>query len=542
VIEVTKTISHPAPFIRDKKKKGLQRGGQAKVRSLLTPEQQLVHQAIKNPVLGMRSFVKKSLFDFIRYFWSEYSQETFEPNWHINYICEQCEKVIRRVAQNKPKKHDLVINVPPGSTKTAIVSIFLPIWTWVNWLDIKFITGSYTMPLSLESAEYSRDIIRSERFQEMFPEIGIKEDKDTKSNFRVIRREQHVIGKVPRIITGGNRFSTSVAGTVTGYHGHVLIVDDPIDPQRAVSETEVKKANYWMDNTLPFRKVNKEVSVTIVIMQRLHQSDPTGHWLKKRMKKKNPRLKHICIPGEINNYRDMVKPKHLIKNYSPEGLLDPKRLSQKALDDFLDLGQFTYGGQIGQNPIPLGGGMFKTDNISIVERPPDPILVTDIIRYWDKAGTQGAGAYTVGVKMLKTVSGHIYVTDLKRGQWASEEREKIIKQTAEADGVDCKVYVEQEPGSGGLESADATLKNLSGFSCYKDRPVGDKTLRADPYSVQVNLGMVRMLSAKWNDDYIEELSNFPNSTYKDQTDASSGCFAKLSNKKRAKVGRRNRDN
>ena len=98
--------------------------------------------------------------------------------------------------------------------------------------------------------------------------------------------------------------------------------------------------------------------------------------------------------------------------------------------------------------------------------------------------------------------------------------------------------MEQEPGSGGKESAEATIKNLMGFSVYKDRPVGDKVKRADPFSVFVNNGNVRMLRAFWNDLYIDELTNFPNSTFKDQTDASSGAFAKLSEKKKVIISSR----
>src|SRR5690606_19446496 len=97
------------------------------------------------------------------------------------------------------------------------------------------------------------------------------------------------------------------------------------------------------------------------------------------------------------------------------------------------------------------------------------------------------------------------------------------------------VAVEQEPGSGGKESAEATVKNLAGFVAVKDRPTGDKAYRADPYSVQVNEGNVRLLVGAWNEDYIEELKHFPNSTHKDQTDASSGAFASVTKYKKAGV-------
>lgn len=501
----------------------------------------IISSAINNPMQSMRELVKGNLFLFLKYLWSEYSQDEFKPNWHIEYICNELEIVARKVAAGLKNDYDIVINVPPGSTKTAIVSIMFPIWCWVNWFNLRFITASYTRDLSLESAEYSRDIIRSDKFKRLFPEIGVKQDKDTKSNFRIVKYDHVHAGRPPREIRGGNRFSTSVGGTVTGFHGHINIVDDPIDPLRTTSEQEIKKANYWMDNVLPFRKADKEVTCTIMIMQRLHQDDPTGHWLKrlKEDPEKTTPIRHICIPGEIKNYRENVKPAHLVKYYSKDGLLDPRRLSWVSLRKYESLGQYTYGGQIGQDPVPLGGGMFEVDKFRIVDTIPPSHQIKDIIRYWDKAGTEGGdGPFSVGVKMAKLADGSFLVMDVKRGRWSTHKREEIILQTAEADGKMVKVYVEQEPGSGGKESAESTIKNLSGFSVYRDKPVGDKALRADPFSVQVNESNVALLYGRWNSEYIEELKHFPNSMFKDQTDASSGAFSKLTNKKKVRISSR----
>jgi predicted phage terminase large subunit-like protein len=94
-----------------------------------------------------------------------------------------------------------------------------------------------------------------------------------------------------------------------------------------------------------------------------------------------------------------------------------------------------------------------------------------------------------------------------------------------------EVWVEQEPGSGGKESAEGTIRNLAGFRVYAEHPTGDKVHRADPYSVQVNVGAFQILTAMWNRDFIEEHRFFPFSTYKDQVDASSGAFNKLVGKK-----------
>ena len=509
-------------------------------RTLLSSNQK-AKWIIENPYIGQRYLIdtpdlkekdNSSLFQFIKYFWDEVSTDAFKENWHIKYLCKELEKVANRVAENKPKIHDLIINIPPGTTKTITVSIMFPAWCWTRWYKLRFITSSYSKDLSLESAEYSRDLIRSEKFKQLYPEIAIKDDKDTKSNFKVVKKSNALSpGYTERIQLGGNRYSTSVGGTLTGYHGHILIVDDPLNPKQAVSEKELENALHWMDHTLPTRKTDKANSVTILVMQRLHQNDPTGHILSK--KKKN--VYHISLPGEIQNYRDEVKPDTLIKYYSKDGLLDTKRMSWDVLKDLeADMGQYGYAGQIGQKPTPPGGGMFKIDHFTKVQRLPYPVDYIHTVRYWDKAGSDGKGAFTVGVKMSKLAHGIYIVEDVKRGQWASEQREAIIKQTAVADGRGVEIGIEQEPGSGGKESAESTIRNLAGFSCFLERPTGDKVFRADPYSVQVNNGNVQLLTADWNHTYTDELQNFPFSTYKDQVDASSGAFHKLTGKRIAR--------
>lgn len=478
---------------------------------------------------AQREINNRSLFEFMKYFWPQVSNDEFKSNWHIEYLCKELEKVAIRVAKNLPCKYDLIINVPPGTTKTMTCSIMFPVWCWTQWYWMRFITASYSSPLSLESAEYSRDLIWSDAFREVYPELEIKDDKSAKGNFKVVKKEYIHAGRLPRLIPGGNRFSTSVGATVTGFHGHILIWDDLLNPEEAVSEVKLEAANRWKNQTLSMRKTDKDVSATIGIMQRLHQNDPTADSIKKVKD-----LRHICLPGEIRNYREQLNPPELAKFYKNE-LLDPVRLSWKTLERIEGiLGQYGYAGQIGQNPTPPGGGMFKVDHFNKILTLPSRVNFTMSVRYWDKAGTAGGGAYTAGVRMHQLTNKRWIVDDVKRGQWSTEDREQIIRKTAEADGEGVIVGIEQEPGSGGKDSADATILNLAGFSSFRESPTGDKAFRADPYSVQVNNGNVSLLVGDWNHEYIEELRNFPFSTYKDQVDASSGCFKRLVGKRIAR--------
>jgi predicted phage terminase large subunit-like protein len=397
---------------------------------------------------------------------------------------------------------------------------------------MRFIAASYSDKLSLESAEYCRDLLRSQQFQDMYPDLIIKEDKDVKSNFKVAKREVGAGGvhRTSRILSGGGRVSTSVTGTIMGFHADILIIDDPLNPNQAASDIEIANANHFMEQTLPSRKTDKDITPTILVQQRLHQDDPSGHWLAKQ--KEN--IRHICLPGEIRNFRHKVNPPELMENYIDE-LLDVKRISWKVLKDMeADLGQYGYAGQIGQDPTPPGGGMFKVDRFVIVNSLPNRNEVMHTIRAWDKAGTADGGAYTVGVKMSKLLNNRWIVEDVVRGRWASQERERIIRSVAEADGLGVEIWMEQEPGSSGKESAEGTIRNLAGFRVFAETSSGKKPERADPYSVQVNNGGVMLLNGLWNREYMEECRFFPYSTYKDMVDASSLAWNKLIGKKIAR--------
>lgn len=493
----------------------------------------LMREAIKVPDQVMAERCRRSFFFFMQMHWETIVNDIPKWNWHIPYLASELTVIAERVAALLPKKNDLIINVPPGTTKSLTATIMFPAYCWTRWPWMRFISTSYSGPLSLEHAELSRDVIRSEVYRRLFPYIQIKRDKDTKSNFKIQFAE--VKGGKVFWKNGGNRYSTSVGGTLTGFHGHILLVDDPLDPNRAVSKTELESSNRWIDQTLATRKVEKSITPTVLIMQRLHQNDPTGHVLAK--KKKN--VRRISLPGEIKNFKQYVDPPELADKYV-DGLLDPVRMSHSVMEELeADLGQYGYAGQIGQNPTPPGGGMFKVDHFQMVTSVPSEYNIVTTVRFWDKAGTEEAAtnpqsAYTVGVKMHLLRSGKFLISDVKRGQWSSEIREAIIRQTAEADGPQVYIFHEQEPGSGGKESAQATTRNLSGFVAQADRPIGNKIFRADPYSVQVNNGNILLLVGVWNYEFIEEHRFFPFSTTKDQVDSASGCFGRLTKKKIAR--------
>jgi predicted phage terminase large subunit-like protein len=175
---------------------------------------------------------------------------------------------------------------------------------------------------------------------------------------------------------------------------------------------------------------------------------------------------------------------------------------------------------------PSAGLVFNRDDFQLIPSPPE-VPVQARVRYWDKAGTAGGGAYTAGVRMARTFDGQYVVEDVVRGQWSSLERNKIMLQTALFDGIGCQIWVEQEPGSGGRESADASVRELAGFTVRIERVTGDKATRAAPFSAQVQAHNVLVVRAAWTKAFIDEHDGFPVGRYMDQVDAASGAFNKL---------------
>ena len=500
----------------------------------------LVSQAIQDPYAIRAEACRRNLFVFVQEFWDTVIMQKPVWNWHIAYLCHELQIVAERVGNGLSKEYDLIINVPPGTTKSTLVVQMLPAWTWTRWPWMRHVCGSYSGDLATEHGTLCRQIVNSERYGQLFPYLRLDPTQDAKTNFRL--QEHKRLNN--RWLAKGGRIGVSVGGTVTGKHGDMIEVDDPINPKQAISPAGLKAANDWMDQTLSTRKVDKAITPTILVMQRLNDADPTGNWLTKAGK----RVRHINLPGvsyeETKEGRTQVEVKpEACRKYYVRGLLDPVRLSREVLEEMrLDLGEYGYAGQVLQNPAPPEGGMFKTDTLraNIVETA--PFRITSVVRYWDKAGTQDGGAYTAGVKMAAMENGEYIILDVCRGQWGPDRREAMIRQIAEQDGRRVRIFLEQEPGSGGKDSAHLSVKNLAGYAVKADRPVGDKIYRADPFAAQCNAGHVYMLRAEWNDAFLEELRLFPNGTYKDQVDGGSGAFTKLAVKKRVGALRPEKEN
>jgi len=464
----------------------------------------------------------KTFYQFVKDMWDVIIPEEPVWNWHMKIICDEMQTVAERVFKGEAKEYDLIINVPPGSSKSTICSIMFPAWVWTRMPTARTICGSYAKDLALELSRKSRDIVLSPEYQKMTGGMKLKQDQNTKHHFVNDKK--------------GGRFSTSTGGAVTGFHAHIIVIDDPLNPKEAASDADLKAAHSWIGQTLSTRKVDKRVTPTILIMQRLHEDDPAGRMIEDG-EAGGRKVRHINLPAEIDDEnRKDVRPRYLRKLYRPDPdrpgskLLDVVRLPRVVLEEFKSknlLGEYGYAGQMLQRPVPFGGGLFKVDRLIIEPVMPANARFVQKCRGWDKAGTKGGGAYTAGVLVGEDVNGEFWVLDCIRDQVDTGERERKIKQTAGLDGFDIWIAVEQEPGSGGKESAENTVKNLAGYNVITVKPSGDKVVRAIPFSQQVNIGIVHVVAGEWTKEWMREHELFPNSKYKDQVDATAMAFTAL---------------
>jgi predicted phage terminase large subunit-like protein len=246
------------------------------------------------------------------------------------------------------------------------------------------------------------------------------------------------------------------------------------------------------------------------------------------------RMRAATNPGGVGH--EWVRQRFIEPHDEPDRVFVPARLMDNP---YLDSGEYLHSldqldavtrAQLleGNWDVLPEGDRFKREwfGSALPER---PAFLTQWCRYWDKAGTDSGGDYTAGVLMGKA-GALFYVLDVVRGQWSAAQRAKVIRQTTEQDARVCPrytVWVEQEGGSGGKESAEATIADLAGYDVHKEPVTGSKVVRANPFAAQAEVGNVKLIGGAWNAAYLDELCAFPDGPHDDQVDASSGAFAKL---------------
>lgn len=452
----------------------------------------------------------------------------FQSGWVVGAIAEH----LQAITDGQIKR--LVINVPPGCTKSMMTNVMWPSWEWGprKLPHHRFISASYEQGLATRDLVRGRDLILSEWYQSQWP-IKFKEDANEKTYYANT--------------STGWRMSVGVRGALTGHRGDRIIVDDPHDVQRAESEVLREESLRWFTETLPTRLNkalgNEDSSAIVVIMQRLHERDISGYILKEL----GDTYTQLIIPMRYENDRHCstkVISHATVKPFTDPRTVDgdlawPKRFPEEAVAELEETfekggGGYAIAAQLQQRPSPRGGGMFKRDNFVIVDTPSDmtnsPIVST--VRGWDLAGsTRKRSPYTAGVKMVKHADGTIGMHDAVFFKKTSGiVRQKILK-TAKLDGKQCIQDIPQDPGQAGKDQVRSYGQLLDGFIMRFSPESGDKVLRAEPFAAQVECGNVYMIRGEWNDRYLGESELFPAGEFKDGIDASSRAHGRLSRRR-----------
>jgi len=462
-----------------------------------------------------------------RFFWA-YRRYLHYPNLTVGWWQRELSHELHRFwddyqAGLRPK---LLIQSPPQHGKSFAAVDFIS-WIVGQRPDLKIIFASFSDALGMRANLRLRRIFANPKHSKIF---GKQVVGDSLANSKHIE------------FAGGNSdidrgyfINTTVAGPVTGMALDLGIIDDPIKG-RAEANSAVVREKTWSWLTDDFMTRFDVRGALLLIQTRWHLDDPAGRLIDRYPGVRVLRYPAIAEQDETHMAVDAIgRPTHPFVRKAGEPLFPELKTLQFLEAQRATMTQAGWQSIYQQSPILVGGDMFPIDKVQLVPERPARSDVMNAVRYWDKAGTADGGAYSAGVLMTRMKDGTFMVVDVRRGRWSALDRERMIRQTAEIDsGIyeTTRVVVEQEPGSGGKESAESTIRMLSGFSVEADKVTGAKEIRAEPFAAQWQSGNVRLVSAEWVRPYLDEAETFPVGKFKDQIDASSGAFNKLASKYR----------
>jgi predicted phage terminase large subunit-like protein len=483
---------------------------------------------------------ESSLADFTAGAWHCVEPKRFQNSWHIDAICEHLE-----AAADWQINRGLLINIPPRHMKSLAANVFFPAWAWAqdpnpdkdpkhpfhvrknSWRGpgVRFMHLSYDSTLSSRDGVKCRQVISSPWYQRLWGHrFQMRPDQNQKTRFDNL--------------CGGHRISTSEGGMVTGEGADVIVFDDPHNVRDIGGASDLARETtlrFW-DESLPTRLNDQERGVFIVIMQRVHERDLSGHILTNELG-----WTHLCLPAEYEPnhpfpFRSTVRRKATGEVWTDPRKqgepLWPERFSREALRRIAkDEGMTSHmaAGQLQQRPTAREGGLFKREWFANPIRYPPSSL--QLVRSWDFASSVEISSdpdWTVGLLMgLDPLTRVFYILEIIRARLTPGERERRVTSTAMIDGTEVRIRIPQDPGSAGKFEAHHFASMLQGYSISIEPEQGTKEGRADPFAAQCEHGLVKLVEGPWNKVFVEELCAFPNGAHDDQVDAAAAAFRAL---------------
>lgn len=433
---------------------------------------------------------------YARFMFKARKRLTWRRGPHHPRIFDALMRVYRGEVRN------LLINMPPRYSKTESVT------SWITWCygkhpDAEFIYLSYASPLAEENSGNMRQMLLQPEYGAIFPETRLQHDSRSKQHWKTT--------------ANGVMYATGSEGTITGFgagkeregFGGCIVIDDPHKPDEARSQTRRASVINNFKETIKSRRNQPEKTPMIVIMQRLHMEDLSGH----------------VMSGDDGEQWEVLN----LPALQDDGTaLWPEKHSLETLLAMQTASPYVFAGQYQQRPAPAEGGDFKPDKIEVVDTLPAGLFTR--VRGWDLAASKDRNsAWTVGTKLARHIdTGRTYIEDVVRFRGDPHEVRQTIKATASQDGARVLQSIPQDPGQAGKVQVADFASLLNGYLVKFSPESGDKEGRAGPFASQVNAGNVLALRGPWNAAYFEELRMFPNAT-KDQVDASSRAYAEMDN-------------
>jgi len=450
-------------------------------------------------------------YTFFKTFWPEMSGSSYKDAAHIKYICDTLQFHAMKVVRKEIIRRTLIINVPPGSSKSTIVTIAFPMWIWLHDPTLTSTNVSYSGELSKRHANKSRAITDSDKWHLLFDNIF---------TFRFKKPLQILIQNNNQIVNNfkGERFNTSVDGAITGMHADFIIKDDMQDPKMAKSDTERVHVNEWDEETLTNRHKDQDCFLDIIIAQRLHQDDLSGHTLNK-----NIDIVHVCLPAQITSVSQVV-PKSAESIYT-DGILDPVR---KSIDTLMALkagmtsGPYTC--QYLQAPFNLEEQTIKPSMFEIVDERDD----IDWDLWIDGAYTEKTENDPTGIMVAGFKNHTLYVKDafnvymaiprllafikeLGANKVFSEDKGRIFIEP-KASGYSLSQLIEAETDYNFVLIGQNTSKG------EKNIVQQGKTARHNTISPKAESSRIKLIKGKWNDEFLTQICGFPRAAHDEQVD------------------------
>lgn len=457
-----------------------------------------------------RALVTKcGLSEFVRLAWHVVAPGiAFVPGWHIDEVCAHLEAV----SDGKIKR--LIINIPPGMSKSLVVSVLWPAWDWTRHPTRKWMVATFDARNMSRDALKCRELVDSPWYRARWGGDVSIYDGDEK---------QRTMG-LYHTVQGGLRFSTTTRGGALGQHAHIQIVDDPtkVDDIRGGGEqarAALDRTADWWRQTMASRKADPKSFARVIVMQRLAEGD-----LSDVCGKEGYEVLRLPMRFEADNpCRTSVGGDRRTKDGE---LLCPARFDETTVAETeREMGSMTAAAQLQQRPAPAAGAVFKRSWLAH-EYSELPANLT-LVQSWDCAfkGTDTAD-YVVG-QVWGVQGGVFYLVDQVRAKMTFPETLAAVRALSAKWPKARAKYVEDKANG---TAVIATLRDEIAGIIEVD-PDGGKEARANAVAPYFEAGNVRVpcaVVAPWLHDWREEMAQFPRGRHDDQVDATTQALTKLS--------------